>query len=176
MTDVRKPARWLIADLRTDHAGETGAVEIYRGILAITRDEQLTAFAKRHMQTEQAHLDEICTLLEPRDRSILIPIWKILGWLTGAIAAMLGPNATFTTIEAVEIFVDRHYQQQIDRLRRENRHPEIAGLLDRLRRDEVEHRDDARTLRQARPSAGLKAWTWLVEAGSHIAVQFARVI
>lgn len=28
----------LVADLRSDHAGETGAVVIYRGILAVTRD------------------------------------------------------------------------------------------------------------------------------------------
>jgi len=29
---------WLIADLRSDHAGEMGAVMIYRGILAVSRD------------------------------------------------------------------------------------------------------------------------------------------
>ncbi|MGB1140885.1 MAG: demethoxyubiquinone hydroxylase family protein, partial [Halioglobus sp.] len=28
--------RWLQAELRSDHAGETGAVYIYRGILAIS--------------------------------------------------------------------------------------------------------------------------------------------
>ena len=28
---------WLRRDLRSDHAGESGAVEIYRGILAVSR-------------------------------------------------------------------------------------------------------------------------------------------
>ncbi|MFN9542602.1 MAG: demethoxyubiquinone hydroxylase family protein, partial [Alphaproteobacteria bacterium] len=68
--------RWLIAELRTDHAGETGAVEIYRGILAITRDEHLVAFARAHMQTELSHLEEISRLVPPARRSILLPLWK----------------------------------------------------------------------------------------------------
>jgi len=30
---------WLVAELRSDHAGEVGAVEIYRGALAATEDQ-----------------------------------------------------------------------------------------------------------------------------------------
>ncbi len=176
MTDKHSLAKWLIADLRTDHAGETGAVEIYRGILAVTRDEQLIAFARRHMQTENSHLEEISTLLPASQRSLLLPVWKMLGWLTGAIAAILGRNATFTTIEAVETFVDRHYQAQIDRLHRENSEPAIMDLLDRLRRDEVSHLDDAIRRRTAAPTRLLKVWTLLVQAGSHVAVHLARII
>lgn len=168
--------RWLIAELRTDHAGETGAVEIYRGILALTRDEHLVAFARAHMQTELSHLEEISRLVPPARRSILLPLWKLLGWLTGAIAVMLGRNATFTTIEAVETFVDRHYQAQVDRLRQEGCEPAIMDLLDRLRRDEVHHRDDARNRRTSTPTRSLKAWTGLVGAGSRVAVHLARIV
>ena len=168
--------KWLIADLRTDHAGETGAVDIYRGILAVTRDEDLIAFARQHMQTESSHLTEISALLPPSQHSRLLPIWKILGWLTGAIAALLGRDATFTTIEAVETFVDRHYQAQIERLRHENSEPSIMNLLDRLRRDEVAHRDDAMRHRTSRPGWFLKVWTWLVGTGSHLAVRLARIM
>jgi hypothetical protein len=39
--------------LQTDHAGETGAVMIYRGILAVTRDQTLRAFAHHHFETER---------------------------------------------------------------------------------------------------------------------------
>lgn len=38
---ARQPAPWpqaLQRELRTDHAGEAGAVMIYRGVLAVTRD------------------------------------------------------------------------------------------------------------------------------------------
>ena len=41
----------LLADLRTDHAGESGAVMIYRGILAVTRDAGLRHFAQAHLAT-----------------------------------------------------------------------------------------------------------------------------
>ena len=36
---------WLIRDLRSDHAGETGAVAIYRGILAISQSNEIRSFA-----------------------------------------------------------------------------------------------------------------------------------
>lgn len=176
MSNTHGLAKWLVADLRTDHAGETGAVEIYRGILAVTRDEKLAAFAQAHMQTEQSHLEEISRLVPPARRSILLPLWKMLGWLTGAVAATLGRNATFTTIEAVETFVDRHYQVQVDRLRHDGNQPAIMELLDRLRRDEVAHRDDARNRRTSTPARSLKVWTGLVEAGSRVAVHLARII
>ena len=35
----------LIGDLRSDHAGETGAVAIYLGILAVSRDPAVRQFA-----------------------------------------------------------------------------------------------------------------------------------
>jgi ubiquinone biosynthesis monooxygenase Coq7 len=168
--------RWLIAALRTDHAGESGAVEIYRGVLAVTRDPDLIAFATHHMRTEAGHLNEISALLPARDRSILTPAWRGLGWLTGAIPSMFGSNAVFATIEIVETFVDHHYQAQIDRLRSEHGDPAIIDLLDRLRRDEVGHRDDAAARRTHTASLPLKIWTWLVRAGSAVAVQVARVV
>ena len=45
----------LMPELRTDHAGETGAVWIYRGVLAVSRDPALRAFAQRHLATERRH-------------------------------------------------------------------------------------------------------------------------
>ena len=46
----------VLADLRTDHAGETGAVFIYLGILQFTRNQALRVFAEHHLATEQSHL------------------------------------------------------------------------------------------------------------------------
>ena len=39
--------------LRSDHAGEVGAVYIYKGILTIAKDPELLEFSKRHLATEQ---------------------------------------------------------------------------------------------------------------------------
>jgi demethoxyubiquinone hydroxylase (CLK1/Coq7/Cat5 family) len=38
LTPASMPA-WLVADLRSDQAGETGAVWIYRGVLAVVSQE-----------------------------------------------------------------------------------------------------------------------------------------
>ena len=38
---------WVFAHLRTDHAGEVGAVCIYQSVLQFARDPKLRAFAER---------------------------------------------------------------------------------------------------------------------------------
>jgi ubiquinone biosynthesis monooxygenase Coq7 len=165
---------WLVRELRSDHAGETGAVMIYRGILAITRDAALRDFAARHRATEQGHLDLLERLLPPTQHSRLLPIWRVAGWLTGALPALFGPRAVHVTIDAVESFVDHHYQQQIDRLDAERILPEIRALLATCQEDEVEHRDEARALAGTPPGPLLRAWGWLVGTGSAAAVVAAK--
>ena len=165
---------WLIRDLRSDHAGETGAVAIYRGILALTRDSEVWAFAAKHLRTEREHLDLIETLLPRRNRSLLLPLWRIAGFLTGALPALFGRDAVFATIAAVETFVDRHYAAQTERLAREDRLPEIRAILERCRADEVRHRNEASTALEHAPGVLVRSWCQLVGAGSAAAVALAR--
>jgi 3-demethoxyubiquinol 3-hydroxylase len=175
----------LVADLRSDHAGETGAVVIYRGVLAVTRDAGVRRFAQAHMLTEQRHLAEIAPLLAPRQRSLLLPLWRLAGWLTGALPALAGPRAVYATIEAVETFVDHHYAEQIeaiDKLDPSQSLPSLQALrelLQRCRTDEIEHRDEAAALLALggpAPSAVLRAWVWLVGTGSRVAVSICRKV
>jgi ubiquinone biosynthesis monooxygenase Coq7 len=165
--------RWLEADLRTDHAGETGAVMIYTGILACCSHPEIRAFAQRHRETERGHLSLIETQLLPGKRSYLLPLWRLAGFLTGAIPALAGANAVYATIDAVETFVDHHYQEQIDRLDAQGIRPEIRAMLEHCRTEEVEHRDEAR---EAGGGAGalLRIWVALVASGSRSAVAAAR--
>ncbi len=107
----------MVSALRSDHAGETGAVYIYRGILAVSCNESVRAFAGRHLKTEQQHLRLMDSVLAPSQRSRLLPAWRTAGWLTGALPALFGANAVFRTIDAVESFVGRHYADQVERLR-----------------------------------------------------------
>lgn len=175
----------LIADLRTDHAGESGAVMIYRGILAITRDPGLRHFAQSHLATEARHLAQIEPLLTWRQRSLLLPLWRVAGWLTGALPVLLGPRAVYATIEAVETFVDQHYAEQIESI--DERDPgrtqaalqTLRALLHGCQSDEIAHRDEAALLfsRQGQPpSRALRLWIWLVGAGSRGAVKICRHI
>jgi ubiquinone biosynthesis monooxygenase Coq7 len=166
----------LIADLRSDHAGETGAVLIYRGILAVARDPAVRAFAARHAATEQTHLDLLNAILPAGKRSWLLPIWRVAGFLTGALPALFGPAAVFATIDAVETFVDHHYQAQIDALACMPAFDDLRALLITCQADEVHHRDEARASGTRRPGIAARLWMTLVGAGSAAAVKAARVL
>lgn len=170
--------RWeaghLARELRSDHAGETGAVAIYAGVLAVARDPALRAFAQRHQATEADHLRQVEAWLPPERRSRLLPAWRLAGWLTGALPALAGPRAVYATIAAVETFVDQHYQQQIDHLLA---HPGPEGLLPMLQScqaDERHHRDEAAASTGAPPGWLLRAWCVVVGTGSAAAVVAAR--
>lgn len=169
-----KKHRWLSAELRSDHAGETGAVAIYTGILAISRNNAVQAFARNHRDTEKRHLALIETILPQSQRSLLLPLWRMAGFLTGAIPALFGANAVFATIAAVESFVDGHYQQQIERLAAEGFEPEVRAILQDCRDDELQHRDEALELLAHQSGALLRGWCYLVDTGSRVAVMFAR--
>ena len=173
----------LIADLRTDHAGESGAVMIYRGILVATRDAGVRHFAQAHLATEARHLAQIEPLLAPPHRSRLLPLWRIAGWLTGALPAWAGPRAVYATIEAVETFVDQHYAEQIVSIDRHDpgqSAPPLQALrvlLQACRGDEIAHRDEAAALFASSgkpPTLALRAWAWSVGAGSRVAVKICR--
>jgi 3-demethoxyubiquinol 3-hydroxylase len=173
----------LVADLRSDHAGETGAVMIYRGILAVTRNAELHRFAQAHLSTETRHLAAIGPLLAPGQRSRLLPLWRIAGWLTGALPALFGPRAVYATIQAVETFVDHHYAEQIasiDRLDPDRRRPplqSLRALLQSCQDDEIEHRDEAAMLLAScnrPPALALRLWVAAVGTGSQLAVQVCR--
>ncbi len=69
----------MLPALRSDHAGETGAVAIYRGVLAVARDRNLRAFAQRHLATEAGHLEIMEALVRRAQRSRLLPVWRMAG-------------------------------------------------------------------------------------------------
>ena len=168
--------RWLRQELRSDHAGEYGAVMIYRGILAISRDAQARQFAERHLVTEARHLKLMEEIVPPANRTRLLPLWHVMGWLTGALPALFGREAIFATIEAVETFVDHHYAQQIVRLGNAGEEGVLRETLLDCQADEVSHRDEAAELGGRHKSPLLRLWCAIVGAGSATAVVAAKRI
>ena len=168
---------YLERELRSDHAGETGAVYIYRGIAAVARwrdDAELISFAEQHGATEAEHLRLIEALRPPVRRSYLLGPWRIAGWLTGALPALFGRRSVYATIAAVETFVDQHYQQQIDHLEHQGDPAGLLPLLQRCQSDERHHRDEAAALSGEQTSRMLRVWCALVSKGSAAAVVLAR--
>ena len=167
---------WLQQELRSDHAGEVGAVMIYRGVLAISRDSSMKQFAKAHLRTEQKHLKLMEDIVPVAGRTRLLPVWRLMGWLTGALPAFFSPRAVFATIEAVETFVDHHYEQQITRLDPQGTHSVLRQVLVDCQADEVSHRDEAAQLATVTRGPFLRLWCAIVSAGSAAAVLAAKRI
>ncbi len=172
--DVASIPAWLMAELRSDHAGETGAVSIYRGILAVSQDPWVRDMAASHLITERRHLAVMDRLVPPASRSRLLPLWRVAGWLTGALPALFGPRAVYITIEAVESFVDDHYGAQLRALDAMPQHSAIYARLVECWEDEVEHRDEAAALAGRRRSLIARLWGAMVGGGSRFAVALAR--
>jgi ubiquinone biosynthesis monooxygenase Coq7 len=87
--------------------------------------------------------------------------------------------SVFVTIEAVETFVDLHYQAQIQSLSPCAHHEAERAVLDLFetcRLDEVAHRDDAAQRRTGKPTASMNLWTTMVGGGSRSAVSLARFL
>lgn len=168
---------WVCADLQTDHAGEVGAVCIYQGVLRFARDPALRSFAEHHLLTEQKHLRLISTWLPVSQRSRLLPIWRLAGFLTGVLPALFGPRAVYATIEAVETFVNHHYEEQIFALASQPALCDLRQTLLDCQADEVAHRDEAAAARGlGQPAWLLRVWCAMVGAGSKAAVSFIRFI
>ncbi len=164
----------LLEDLRSDHAGEAGAVMIYRGILAGSRDPGVRRFATDHLHTEQAHLQIMEALIPHTARSLLLPIWRVAGWMTGFLPTLAGSQAVYATIAAVERFVVAHYQEQICKLAADGSAAALRATLEACQSDEARHRDEAESLSEHRPGAALRLWTTAVGLGSRYAVMAAR--
>jgi ubiquinone biosynthesis monooxygenase Coq7 len=168
---------WVFADLRTDHAGEVGAVCIYQGVLKFARDPVLRAFAEHHLATEQKHLRLISGWLPPAHYSRLLPLWRLAGFLTGVLPALFGSKSAYATIEAVDTFVNHHYEEQILALTSQPHLNDLRQTLLDCQADEVAHRDEAAAARgPTRPNLVLRAWCAMVGTGSKAAVSLIRHI
>jgi len=165
----------MLRALRSDHAGEAGAVQIYRGIRAVTRDAAVREFACRHQATEERHLAIMSRLVPPGSQSRLLFLWRAAGWFTGALPALFGASAVYRTIDTVESFVDRHYLEQIVALRDRPEDHALMHILQSCRDDELMHRDEARS-RVGSPGMIGILWMAVVGAGSRAGVYVASRI
>lgn len=181
---------WLDRELSSNIAGETGAVHIYKGALAALRyvrtdvSRQAMEFCHEHMINESKHLQYFETIVPEGKRTRLLPIWKIAGWTLGFVPTVFGGStALYVTVEAVETFVEEHFQDQIVPLREKGSSEELVRLLEHCCADEVHHKNDAaeKLLEQQDGQHQLDAWwvqPWsaIVRRGSAFAAEVARRI
>jgi ubiquinone biosynthesis monooxygenase Coq7 len=135
------------AMIRVDHAGEFGALQIYKGQLAvldrIQSQSESVQTIRRMAEQEQQHFAAFDRMV--RDRGVrptaLEPLWRIAGFALGAATALMGEKAAMACTVAVEDVIDAHYKNQVANV------PEaesgLKQVLAEFREDELEHRDMA---------------------------------
>ena len=170
---------FIRGELRASHAGETGAVWIYRGILLVNRlkrDPDIKTFALHHLATEKYHLIQFENIIHRFRGSALLFIWALAGFTMGALSMMLGRNWVYFTIYKVESFVDIHYKQQIQALSKIEFFckPEIIEMMKTCNIDEQAHRDEALNAINGEPTKAMRVWGRLVASGSSCAVAVAK--
>jgi ubiquinone biosynthesis monooxygenase Coq7 len=163
--------------LRVDHAGELGAVHIYRGqraVLGAARGHERIAGQLAEMEGHEAvHLARFDRLLTDHGvrPTAMTPLWRIAGFAIGAGTALLGEKAAHACTEAVETVIEQHYAGQIAEL--EDREPELAAELTRFRDEELAHRDQA-VEEGAREAPGYPVLAAVIRAGCLAAIKISE--
>jgi ubiquinone biosynthesis monooxygenase Coq7 len=166
--------------LRVDHAGEYGAVAIYRGQLAVfgRQDgrERITCQLRQMSDQEQEHLDAFDGLLaEGRVRpTALSPVWNAAGFALGAATALLGEKAAHACTEAVETVIEEHYGDQIAELEQAGE-TGLAGRLAKFRDEEVAHKNLA-AAEGAHEAPGYPLLSALIRTGCRIAIRISEKV
>jgi|TARA_B100000809_G_scaffold91106_1_gene89649 ubiquinone biosynthesis monooxygenase Coq7 len=133
--------------IRVDHAGERGAIKIYEGQLlalnTIVKNEEL----KKKIEEMQIHEREHCDYFEKeiKRRNIkptkFLPLWDLLGVGLGFGSTLIGKKAAMLCTASVEEVIDKHYQNQINQLKNDEK--ELKSKIIKFRDDELHHKDIA---------------------------------
>ena len=86
-------------------------------------------------------------------------------------------DSFFATIEAVESFVEDHYEEQLVYLRSQNNpNQSLINLLQSCQDDEIEHKIESGHKKNLSSGFFLNLWVKIVGGGSAFAVRVAKVI
>ncbi|MCR5877324.1 demethoxyubiquinone hydroxylase family protein [Phenylobacterium sp. J367] len=163
--------------LRVDHAGELGAVSIYRGqraVLGQAPGRERIAGQLAEMEAHEAeHLARFDRLLtERRVRpTALTPLWRLAGFALGAGTALMGEKAAHACTEAVETVIEEHYAGQVAELA--ELEPELAAELEQFRQEELFHRDLA-VDEGAREAPGYPLLAAVIRNGCRAAIKISE--
>ena len=129
--------------LKVDHAGEHGAVNIYRAQILVSRitAPELTGMLRHFMTHEQRHRALFLGRLQARGirRCRSYSFCGLGGYALGFISALMGQHAIAATTVAVESVVPRHLEEQL--LQLEHQDPDAYSAIRDIVQEEREHLD-----------------------------------
>ena len=135
--------------IRVDHAGELGAVHIYRGQTSIfvssTNTHDILTQVQVMGEHEKTHLNKFNDILPIRRirPSLLSPLWQTGGFLMGVMTALISDKSAMACTEAVETVIDSHYDTQITYFTRDNTPDILLSDLKQFQQDELAHKQEA---------------------------------
>jgi ubiquinone biosynthesis monooxygenase Coq7 len=175
--DVRE--RKLAEMIRVDHAGEYGAVQIYRGQRAVFDRIEGKAHTARLIaemeEGESEHLKTFDRMIAERGvrPTLMAPIWRLAGFGLGAATALMGERAAHACTEAVEEVIEEHYGRQSVALRGVDL--ELKHVVDRFREEEIAHKDTA-IEQGARHAPGYPVLSAVIKFGCRAAIRISEKI
>ena len=127
--------------IRVNQAGEFGAIQIYKGQLAVLKGKECEPVIQHMLEQEHEHLDKFNKLMiERRIRpTLLAPLWNVAGYAVGAATAALGEKAAMACTVAVEEVIDQHYAEQEKELGDTDKN--LKSLISKCREEENEHKE-----------------------------------
>lgn len=164
----------VAAEMRVSHAGEVGAVALYKGLMLTSRNIELQQFARRHIRCEERHLSFFDTYVDPADKTKLMPLWQASGFGLGAALGLLGRQPTMAAISTIEQFVEGHYRRQVETIQQHSGLDVLASQLDRFANEEQHHKQEAESATTV--STPLERLGRLaLNLGSRVAVKLTRL-
>lgn len=142
-----RPAQTIAEKMiKVDHAGENGAVNIYRAqtLVARFRAPSLVKRLKHFQSHEEEHRRIFSTYLSDKGirRCVSYHLNGIGGFTLGFLTAIIGPSAIAATTYAVESVVLEHLNHQMKFLQEID--PAAYNAVSAIYRDEKEHHDEAK--------------------------------
>ena len=127
--------------LKVNHAGEYGAIRIYRAQVWVARKlyPDVVDFLQETLQHEIQHCSLFLGAMRERNAKPcrVMSLWGNGGLALGFLTALLGRQGVWICTAAVEAAVHRHFHDQLFYLR--GRDPELYGLVHSIQREELNH-------------------------------------
>ncbi len=161
--------------IRVDLAGEKGAIQIYKGQLAIIKNKSLSKEIKEMLKKEEEHFQKFSDLLiKYRVRpTILDPLWETGAYGLGLLSALLGKKATMACTEAVEEVIIDHYQSQAKYLKGKDK--TLEQITKKFADDEKDHMHQAQNF-DTGDDAFHKTFKYGVRCLSKLAIKLSKKI
>ena len=151
---TKREALTIARIVRVDHAGEYGAIRIYRAQIGVARwlyPDIVSDLMHMH-EHELAHCAIFSAAMRMRNSRPcrLVWLWSTGGSVLGFVTAMLGRQSIWTCTAAVEATVHRHLDDQLRFLA--GRDDELHDAIRNIRVEELSHLSHAEAQLQ-RPNA-----------------------